>query len=62
MKLKVIADLPFCINDKQFIQSREVYMEFPQVPHPGELIDIQDPDCAPLTKEIFEYISEAVLK
>ncbi len=59
MKLKVIASLPFCIGDKEFVQSQQVYMEFPQIPHPGELIDLQDPDCAPLAMEILAYISKA---
>ncbi|MBQ0025735.1 MAG: hypothetical protein KBT00_08510 [Bacteroidales bacterium] len=62
MKLKVIANLPFTLDDKDFVQSQDVYMEFPQIPRPGELVDLQDPNCAPLAMEMLAFISKVAEK
>ena len=38
MKFKVIVNLPFSIDDKEFVQSKNVYMDVAQIPHPGDII------------------------
>lgn len=59
MKLKIQAHLPFCLNEEEFRQHNNYYMEFPQIPRPGELINTYDPNCEALFKEIDDYLKSA---